>query len=68
MVGGAAALISQHIHAVTVVAYADLGTEAISRLEVAGLPMVVANDAVGGDLFEQGQAAYQRPQPAGGTP
>ncbi len=67
MVGGAAALISQHITAVTTVAYADLGTEAIARMEVAGLPMVVANDAAGGDLFEEGQAAYQRPMPAGGA-
>ena len=61
MVGGAAALIAQHITAVTTVAYADLGTEAICRYEVADLPMMVANDAAGGDLFEQGQAAYQRP-------
>lgn len=68
MVGGAAALISQHITAVTTVAYADLDAEAISRMEVAALPMVVANDALGGDLFEQGQAAYQRPLPAGETP
>ncbi len=65
MVGGAAALISQHIRSVTPVAYADLGTEAISRLEVEGLPMVVANDAAGGDLFEAGQAQYQRPLPTG---
>lgn len=67
MVGGAAALISQHITAVTTVAYADLGTEAIARMEVDALPMVVANDAAGGDLFEQGQAEYQRPLPAGGA-
>jgi len=65
MVGGAAALISQHIRSVSTVAYADLGTEAICRLEVEVLPMVVANDAAGGDLFEQGQAQYQRPLPAG---
>ncbi|MCC7361664.1 MAG: fumarate hydratase C-terminal domain-containing protein [Anaerolineales bacterium] len=63
MVGGAAALISEHIRSVTTVAYADLGTEAIARYEVEGLPMVVANDAIGGDLYEQGQAAYQRPLP-----
>ena len=63
MVGGAAALISEHIRSVTTVAYADLGTEAIARYEVADLPMVVANDAAGGDLYEQGQAAYQRPLP-----
>jgi fumarate hydratase subunit beta len=42
------------------VAYADLGTEAIVRLRVESLPMVVANDAAGGDLFEMGQAQYRQ--------
>lgn len=60
MVGGAAALIAQHIWAAEVHAYSDLGTEAIYRLQVQGLPMVVANDAAGGDLFEMGQAQYRQ--------
>lgn len=60
MVGGAAALITQHIREASVAAYADLGTEAIYRLVVEALPMVVANDASGGDLYEQGQAQYRR--------
>ena len=60
MVGGAAALIAQHIRESVLVAYADLGTEAIYRLVVDALPMVVANDAAGADLFEQGQAQYRR--------
>ena len=60
LVGGAAALIAEHIRQVEVVAYADLGTEAIHRFEVEDLSMIVANDAHGADLFEQGKAAYAR--------
>ncbi len=60
LVGGAAALISEHIKEVAVVAYHDLGTEAIYRFEVEQLRLVVGNDCHGGDLFEEGQAAYQR--------
>jgi fumarate hydratase subunit beta len=60
MVGGAAALIAGHIREAAPVAYADLGTEAIYRLVVDALPMVVANDALGADLYELGQAQYRR--------
>ncbi len=60
LVGGAAALISQHIRQSELVAYPDLGTEAIYRLELDDLPMMVANDAAGGDLYEAGQAQYRR--------
>jgi fumarate hydratase subunit beta len=60
MVGGAAALIAEHIKRVEIVAYADLGTEAIYRLWVEDLGMVVANDTRGLDLFEQGKASYAR--------
>ena len=60
MVGGAAALIAKHITKVEVVAYADLGTEAIHRFEIDSLRMIVANDAYGADLFEQGQAKYRQ--------
>jgi fumarate hydratase subunit beta len=63
MVGGAAALISDRIRQVDLMAYADLGTEAIYRLMVDDLRMVVANDVLGGDLFEAGQARY-RTEPA----
>ncbi len=59
MVGGAAALISDHIRRVEVVAYADLGTEAIHRFEIDHLRMIVANDAAGGDLFEAGRMRYR---------
>jgi fumarate hydratase subunit beta len=59
MVGGAAALIAERIRSVEMVAYEDLGTEAIRRLEVEALPMIVANDTFGADLFEIGQATYR---------
>lgn len=58
-VGGSGALLSRHITAVSVVAYEDLGTEAIRRLELANFPAIVACDAAGGNLFEQGKAAYR---------
>lgn len=60
MVGGAAALIADHIKRVEVVAYPDLGTEAIHRFHVEDLSMIVANDAHGADLFEMGKAMYRR--------
>lgn len=59
-VGGAAALIARSIKRAEVIAYEDLGTEAIRRLEVERFPAIVGNDAQGGDVFEQGQAAYRR--------
>ncbi len=59
-VGGAAALIAEAIKSVEVVAYGDLGTEAIHRLVVVDFPLIVGNDCVGGDLFEQGRARYRR--------
>jgi fumarate hydratase subunit beta len=60
MVGGAAALIARCIKQASQIAYSDLGPEAIYRLEVEALPMVVANDTHGADLFEIGQAQYRR--------
>lgn len=58
-VGGAAALISKRIVNMDLVAYEDLGTEAIYRLECLDLALVVADDIYGGDLYEQGVAAYR---------
>ncbi|WP_047151808.1 Fe-S-containing hydro-lyase [Aneurinibacillus tyrosinisolvens] len=57
-VGGAAALIAQTIRSAEVVAYADLGTEAIYRLEVEKFPAIVVNDIYGNDLYEQGEAQF----------
>jgi fumarate hydratase subunit beta len=59
-VGGAAALAAERIRSTQVVAYADLGPEAICRLWVDDFPVVVANDAHGGDLYQAGRAAYRR--------
>jgi len=59
-VGGAGALLSKQIRNVEVVAYEDLGTEAIRRLEVEEFPVVVCNDIHGGDLLEQGKAQWRQ--------
>jgi fumarate hydratase subunit beta len=59
-IGGIGALLSQHITAVTPVAYADLGPEAITRLELSCFPATVIYDAFGGDLFVKGREAYRQ--------
>jgi fumarate hydratase subunit beta len=41
------------------VAYEDLGTEAVRRLEVEDFPVIVCNDIYGGDLLEEGKARYK---------
>jgi len=58
-IGGAGALISGSIRKAEVIAYEDLDTEAIRRLEVADFPVTVVNDIYGGDLYEEGKAKYQ---------
>jgi fumarate hydratase subunit beta len=58
-IGGAGALLSRTIRKSEVVAYEDLGAEAVRRLEVEDFPAVVVNDVYGGDLYEQGKAAYR---------
>lgn len=66
-VGGTGALLNRHIKRAEVVAFEDLGTEAIRRLEVEGFPAIVVNDCRGGDLLEEGKAQYRtssRPIPA----
>ncbi len=64
-IGGAGALLAKAIKKAEVIAYEDLGAEAILRLEVEDLPAIVANDIYGQDLFEQGKARYQRGSPKG---
>ena len=59
-VGGAAALIARAIKKAEVVAYEDLGPEAIRRLEVEDLPVIVAQDAHGGNLFREGVEQYRQ--------
>ncbi|MFB4164662.1 Fe-S-containing hydro-lyase [Alteribacillus sp. JSM 102045] len=59
-VGGSAALISRSIKSVEMVAYEDLGTEAIRQLEIENFPAVVINDAFGGDLYQEGVEKYRQ--------
>lgn len=58
-IGGSGALLSQRIVASEVVAYPDLGPEAIFRLEVRNFPAIVVNDAYGGDLYESARNEYR---------
>ncbi len=57
-IGGTAALISRQITASRVVAYDDLGTEAIHELQVEEFPVTVAIDSYGENLYELGPASY----------
>jgi len=57
-IGGAAALLSQRIKRSRVVAYPDLGTEAIRELYVEDFPAIVINDSYGGDAYVNGRALY----------
>ena len=59
-IGGAGAVLSRFVKKVEIVAYEDLGTEAIRRLEVEGFPAIVVNDCHGSDLYEEGMARYAR--------
>ncbi|HSE91744.1 MAG TPA: Fe-S-containing hydro-lyase [Methylomirabilota bacterium] len=59
-IGGAGAVLSRHVKRLEVVAYEDLGTEAIRRLEVEDFPAIVINDCHGGDLYQDGQKQFAR--------
>ena len=59
-IGGAGAVLSRFVKRVEVVAYDDLGTEAIRRLEVEGFPVIVINDCHGGDLYQDGIKQFAR--------
>jgi fumarate hydratase subunit beta len=56
--GGAGASIAKAVREMTVIAYEDLGPEAIRRLVIEDFPVVVINDIHGGDLYEEGQKVY----------
>ena len=58
--GGAGALIAGSVKAARVIAFEDLGTEAIRELQVEDLPLIVAIDSEGGNLYEEGPARYRR--------
>ncbi|MDW8237165.1 MAG: Fe-S-containing hydro-lyase [Aquificaceae bacterium] len=57
-VGGVSVLLSKKIVSSELLAWEDLGTEAVREFIVEDFPLVVANDIYGGDLFEEGQAKY----------
>jgi fumarate hydratase subunit beta len=57
--GGAGALISKTITKSEVIAYPELGPEAVLKLEVKDFPATVINDVYGGDLYEQGKKKYK---------
>lgn len=57
--GGAGALIADSIKKYTVLAYGDLGTEAIAAMEVVDFPAIVAIDCLGNNFYETGQAPYR---------
>ena len=59
--GGAGALLAQRIKSAEVVAYGDLGAEAIRRLVVEDFPAVVLIDCQGNNLYESGPAAWATP-------
>ncbi len=58
-IGGTGALISKSIRKSEVVAYKELGAEAILRIEVEDFPATVIDDIHGADLYEEGRAKYQ---------
>jgi len=57
-IGGAGALIAKSIKKAEVIAYEDLGAEAIRRIEVEDFPAVVAQDAHGGNLYVTGKEEF----------
>jgi len=58
-IGGAGALISKAIRKAEVIAYPELGTEAVMRLEVEDFPAIVVNDVHGADLYQIGVEKYR---------
>ena len=57
--GGAGALLSLSVISSEVIAYEDLGPEAVLRLEVRDMPLFVINDILGNDLYEEGVGRYR---------
>lgn len=58
--GGAGALIAKSIKKAEIIAYEDLGPEALRKLEVENFPVVVVNDVRGGDLYVEGAKKYRK--------
>lgn len=57
-IGGAAALMGKSVKSAEVIAYDDLGTEAVRRLVVENLPVIVAIDCKGNNMYEQGRKEF----------
>ncbi|MDA3819793.1 MAG: Fe-S-containing hydro-lyase [Candidatus Delongbacteria bacterium] len=57
--GGAAALISKCIKKAEVIAFDELGPEAVRKLEVKDMPLIVINDSTGKDLYNEGRKAWE---------
>jgi len=58
-IGGAGALMARAVKEARVVAYEELGPEAIRELKVENLPVIVVNDTLGNDLYKEGQEKYR---------
>lgn len=59
-IGGAGALMARCIVEAEVIAYPELGPEAVRRLVVKDMPLVCVNDVHGGDLYQEGRQTYAR--------
>ena len=59
-VGGAGALLSGHIESAEVIAWPELGPEALRRMTVRDFPCIVIDDIYGGDLYEEGKRRFRR--------
>jgi fumarate hydratase subunit beta len=60
-IGGAGALYAQHVLDVELIAYEDLGPEAIRRLRIEAFPVIVVNDCDGNDAYAEARALWQKP-------
>ena len=58
-IGGAGALLAKQVISSEVIAYHDLGTEAVHKLVVKDFPVTVVTDCYGADLYEMGRAEYE---------
>ena len=65
---GTAALLADRVKEAEVVAYEDLGAEAIMRLVVEDFPVMVVNDLHGGDLYREGRERWRREARVGESP
>lgn len=57
--GGAGALLASRVKAAEVIAYPELGPEAVRRIDLSSFPVYVAYDTAGGDLYEEGQSEWR---------